>query len=63
MNTNSNESYQDRLKKMKKSIDENKKTLDDDFPDDVTVSGSPELIDMNDNEIGQEHDEDKKENK
>lgn len=63
MNTNSNESYQDRLKKMKKSIDENKKILNDDFPDDVTVSGSPELIDMNDIEIDQEHDEDKKENK
>ena len=51
MNTQTDKSYQDRLKKMKESIDKNKDILDSEFPDDVTVSGSPELLDKEDGEI------------
>ena len=40
---------------MKESIDENKNILDSDFPDDVTVSGSPDLLDKKDDEIDQDH--------
>lgn len=55
MKTQINKSYQSRLKKMKESIDENKNILDSDFPDDVTVSGSPDLLDKKDDEIDQDH--------
>lgn len=37
-------SYQERLKKMKQSVDENKRILESDFPDDVTHMGSPDLV-------------------
>ena len=54
-------SYQDRLKKMKESINKNKDILDSDFPDDVTTSGNPELLDKDDSEIDQEDKLDNKE--
>ena len=37
-------SYADRLKDMKESIQKNKDLLKEKFPDDVTVTGSPDLI-------------------
>lgn len=51
MNTKSETSFQDRLKKMKTSIDKNKDILESDFPDDVTYSGSPELPHKEEDEI------------
>lgn len=39
-----NKSYTERLKKMKESIEENKDLLKQKFPDDVTTTGSPDLI-------------------
>lgn len=62
MKTKPNKSYLDRLKKMKEAIDDNKELLNDEFPDDVTLSGDPELLDMKDSEIDHEE-KDKKENK
>ena len=51
MNTQKDKSYQDRLKKMKESIDKNQDILDSDFPDEVTFSGNPELLDKEEDEI------------
>lgn len=62
MKTKPNKSYLDRLKKMKEAIDDSKELLNDEFPDDVTLSGNPELLDMKDSEIDHEE-KDKKDNK
>ncbi len=44
---NTDKSYAERLKRMKKSIEKNKEILDDQFPDEVTTIGSPDLIHSN----------------
>lgn len=41
---NSKKTYAERLKKMKESIEKNKDLLDQEFPDDVTTTGSADLI-------------------
>lgn len=51
-------SYQERLKKMKRSIEKNKDLLESEFPEDVTRSGSPDLIRKQDNEIDSDTGED-----
>lgn len=51
-------SYQERLKKMKRSIEKNKGLLESEFPEDVTRSGSPDLIRKQDNEIDSDTGED-----
>lgn len=51
MNTQKNQSYQDRLKKMKDRIKRDKGILDSDFPDDVTFIGDPDLLKKADDEI------------
>ncbi|MFK5948228.1 MAG: hypothetical protein QM500_05620 [Methylococcales bacterium] len=52
MNTKTDKSYQERLKKMKESVEKCKKdVLNGDFPSDVTVSGNPDLLNRNDSEI------------
>lgn len=45
--------YEERLKKMKASVEIKKVELlsEDDFPDDVTYLGSPKLIHMDEDEI------------
>jgi hypothetical protein len=45
--------YEERLKKMKDSIEIKKVELlsEDDFPDDVTYLGSPKLVHMDEDEI------------
>lgn len=47
-------SYEERLKKMKASIELNKSELcsNDALPDDVTHLGSPKIIKSNEDEIG-----------
>jgi hypothetical protein len=44
-----NQSYAERLKRMKKSVAKNKDILDGHFPDDVTTTGSPDLIQDDEN--------------
>lgn len=39
-----NKSFTERLKKMKESIEKNKDLLNQNFPDDVTTTGNPDLI-------------------
>lgn len=39
-----NKSYTERLKKMKESIEKNKKLLNEQFPDDATTTGNPDLV-------------------
>lgn len=39
-----NKSFTERLKKMKESIEKNKNLLNQNFPDDVTATGNPDLI-------------------
>ena len=39
-----NKSYTERLKSMKESIEKNKDILKQNFPDDVTTIGNPDLI-------------------
>ena len=39
-----NKSYTERLKKMKESIEKNKELLNEQFPDDVTTTGNPDLV-------------------
>ena len=53
-----NSSYQERLKKMKRSIEKNKDLLESEFPEDVVQSGSPDLIRKEDNEIDNDAGED-----
>ncbi len=50
-----NDSYQNRLKKMKKSIDQNKDVLNENFPDNITYSGDPELIKKDEDDIDKEN--------
>jgi hypothetical protein len=45
------DSYENRLKKMKKSIQDNKEILEEEFPDDVSYSGNPDLLKKEDDEI------------
>ncbi len=47
------DSYNDRFNRMKKSIEEGRDNLNEKFPDDVTRSGNPELLDKTDNDIDQ----------
>lgn len=49
-------SYQERLKKMKESIKENVDILKSNFPDDVTHSGSPDIVRKHDHEIDKDED-------
>jgi hypothetical protein len=39
-----NKSFTERLKNMKESIEKNKDLLNQNFPDDVTTTGNPDLI-------------------
>jgi hypothetical protein len=48
---NRQSSYSERLKKMKESVEKNKDLLNDEFPDDVTSTGSPDLINSEDDEL------------
>jgi hypothetical protein len=36
--------FNERMKKMKSSIEDNKNILEEEFPDDVLLSGNPDLI-------------------
>jgi len=51
MSDNKQKSYQERLKRMKDSIEKNKDILESDFPDDVTIVGNPDLLEKSDEEI------------
>ncbi|MBL4798482.1 MAG: hypothetical protein JKY50_13780 [Oleispira sp.] len=44
------QSFNDRVKKMKESIENSKHILNSDFPDNVTISGNTDLIKNPDNE-------------
>lgn len=44
-------SHQERLKKMRKTLEENKHILDSEFPDDVTHTGSPDHINKEQEEM------------
>lgn len=54
-------SYQERLKRMKKSIDANKETLEAEFPDDVTIIGNPDLVRKSEEELEDAEEKQKKE--
>ena len=59
MSEKKQQSYQERLKRMKERVAKDKKVLDSEFPDDVTTIGSPDLLKKTDSEI----DDDSKEEK
>lgn len=46
--------YTERFKKMKSSIEDNKHILVTEFPDDVEITGNPELLKKTDSEIEKE---------
>lgn len=58
MSNDKQQSYQERLKRMKESVENNKDILESDFPDDVTVSGSPDNLKKTDDEIDDDAKED-----
>ncbi|MCW8125056.1 hypothetical protein [Microbulbifer halophilus] len=47
-------SHQERLKKMKKTLEENQHILDSEFPDNVTHVGSPDLTKKEDKDIDED---------
>ncbi len=51
------DNYQNRLRQMKESIDNNKGILTSDFPDDVTIIGNPDLLKKSDDEIESDNSE------
>ena len=57
---NKDDSYQDRLKKMKKRLEENQEDFLREFPDDVTHIGDPDLLKKEEHEIEESEKNDSK---